>query len=95
MIGGIIYLGLGSAGIGFFIMVNGLKVLGPTISAMFSNFLPVTATFFGWLFLGQVVGISQLLGGVIVIVSSCIVIAEKGKMEERSNDREAEPDDAD
>ena len=95
VIGGIIYLGLGSAGIGFFIMVNGLKVLGPTISAMFSNFLPVTATFFGWLFLGQVVGISQLLGGVIVIVSSCIVIAEKGKMEERSNDREAEPDDAD
>ncbi len=95
VIGGIIYLGLGSAGIGFFIMVNGLKVLGPTISAMFSNFLPVTATFFGWLFLGQVVGISQLMGGVIVIVSSCIVIAEKGKMEERSNDREAEPDDAD
>ena len=35
------------------------------------------------------------MGGVIVIVSSCIVIAEKGKMEERSNDREAEPDDAD
>lgn len=95
VIGGIIYLGFGSAGIGFFIMVNGLKVLGPTVSAMFSNFLPVTATFFGWLFLGQVVGISQLIGGVIVIVSSCIVIAEKGKMEEQSNDREAEPDDAD
>ena len=94
VIGGIIYLGFGSAGIGFFIMVNGLKVLGPTVSAMFSNFLPVTATFFGWLFLGQVIGISQLIGGVIVIVSSCIVIAEKGKMEERSNDREAEPDDA-
>ena len=95
VIGGIIYLGLGSAGIGFFIMVNGLKVLGPTVSAMFSNFLPVTSTFFGWLFLGQVIGIPQIVGGIIVIVSSCIVIAEKGKMEEKSNDREAEPDDAD
>lgn len=95
VIGGIIYLGLGSAGIGFFITVNSLKVLGPTISAMFSNFLPVTATFFGWLFLGQVVGISQLVGGAIVIISSCVVITEKGKMEEKNNDREAEPDDAD
>lgn len=95
VISGIIYLGLGGAGIGFFINVNSLKVLGPTITAMFSNFLPVTATFFGWLFLGQVVGISQLLGGVIVVVSSCIVIIEKGKMEEKNNDRKTEPDDAD
>ena len=95
VIGGIIYLGCVSAGIGFFIMVNGLKVLGPTISAMFSNFLPVTATFFGWLFLGETIGILQFAGGAVVIASSCVVIAEKGKMEEQSNDREAEPDNAD
>ena len=95
VIGGIIYLGCVSAGIGFFIMVNGLKVLGPTISAMFSNFLPVTATFFGWLFLGETIGILQFAGGAVVIASSCVVIAEKGKMEEQLNDREAEPDNAD
>jgi len=95
VIGGIIYLGLGSAGFGFLIMVRGLRDLGPTISAMFSNFLPVTATFFGWLFLHETVGFMQLVGGIIVIISSCIVIAEKGKMEERLNGREAELDDAD
>lgn len=94
VIGGIIYLGCVSAGIGFFIMIQGLKILGPTISAMFSNFLPVTATFFGWIFLGETIGIMQFLGGAIVIASSCVVINEKGKMEERLNDREAEPDNA-
>ena len=73
-------------------MVRGLKVLGPTISAMFSNFLPVTATFFGWLFLGESIGVMQFIGGAIVIASSCIVIKEKGKMEEQLDDREAEPD---
>ncbi len=80
VIGGIIYLGSISSGIGFFIMVNGLKVLGPTVSAMFSNFLPVTATFFGWIFLGETIGSMQFLGGAIVIASSCLVIVEKGKM---------------
>lgn len=95
VIGGIIYLGCVSAGIGFFIMVNGLKVLGPTISAMFSNFLPVTATFFGWLFLGETIGFMQFVGGAVVVASSCVVIIEKGKMEEQFNGREAEPDNAD
>ncbi len=95
VIGGIIYLGLVSAGLGFMIMVRGLKVLGPTISAMFSNFLPVTATFFGWMFLDESIGIMQFIGGVVVIASSCIVIKEKGKMEERLDDRKAELDHAD
>ena len=83
VVGGIIYLGCISAGIGFMITVRSLKVLGPTISAMFSNFLPVTATFFGWMFLGESIGVAQIAGGVIVVVSSCIVIREKGRLEER------------
>lgn len=95
VIGGVIYLGIVSAALGFMIMVLGLKVLGPTISAMFSNFLPVTATFFGWLFLGESIGIMQFVGGAIVIASACVVIKEKGKMEEQLNDRETEPDDVD
>ena len=95
IVGGIMYLGFVSAGMGFMITVRSLKVLGPTISAMFSNFLPVTATFFGWIFLGEAIGAAQFIGGAVVIASSCIVIKEKGKMEERLNEGETEPDDAD
>ena len=78
----IMYLGIFSAGCGYLIMPKGLKELGPTISGMFSNFLPVTSTIFGWLFLGQMITPLQMAGGAIVIVSSCIVMMEKGKQKQ-------------
>ena len=73
----LVYLGVGSAGTGYLIYVRGVKYLGPTISSLFSNFLPVTSTFFGWLILGQSLGVMQIAGGLIVIVSACYVKNEK------------------
>ena len=32
---------------------------------------------------GESIGVAQIAGGVIVVVSSCIVIREKGRLEER------------
>jgi len=81
ILGGIMYLGLVSAGVGFLIYVKAIAVLGPTPTALFSNFLPVTATFFGWVFLQESIGLVQLLGGVIVIVAGSLVIREKGRLE--------------
>lgn len=86
VIGGILYLGVVSAGFGFLIMVRSLHVLGPTTSALFSNFLPITATIFGWLFLKESISLLQIIGGIVVISAGCIVIKEKGKMEEHPND---------
>jgi len=77
--GEVIYLGLVSAGIGFLIQVRGLHVLGPTTSVLFANFLPVTTTFFGWLFLGEIIEPVQIIGGVIVVATGYFVIKEKGK----------------
>lgn len=51
------------------------------VSAMFNNFLPVTSTFFGWLLLGQNISPLQIAGGIIVVIASCVVITEKGKLE--------------
>lgn len=85
----LLYLGLVSAGLGYLIFVRGIRDLGPTVSAMFNNFLPVTSTFFGWLILGQNISMMQVIGGIIVVVASCVVITEKGKLErdymEKSN----------
>lgn len=79
----LVYLGVGSAGIGYLIYVRGVKYLGPTISSLFSNFLPVTSTFFGWLILGQSIGVMQIAGGLIVIVSACYVIIEKNRLQKQ------------
>lgn len=79
----LVYLGVGSAGTGYLIYVRGVKYLGPTISSLFSNFLPVTSTFFGWLILGQSLGVMQIAGGLIVIVSACYVIIEKSRLQKQ------------
>lgn len=84
IIGGIIYLGLVNAGLGFMITVRSLHVLGPTSTALFSNFLPITSTFFGWILLSESISGLQIAGGIIVIAAACVVIKEKGKMEELS-----------
>ncbi len=76
-------IGVGSAGTGYLIYVRGVKYLGPTISSLFSNFLPVTPTFFGWLILGQSLGVMQIAGGLIVIVSACYVIIEKSRLQKQ------------
>ncbi|MEG1929677.1 MAG: DMT family transporter [Anaerovorax sp.] len=86
IIGGLIYLGLLSAGFGFLAQVKSLHILGPTATALFSNFLPITATFFGWLFLKETISIVQIVGGVVVIIAGYLVIKEKGRVEELSNE---------
>lgn len=78
---GIVYLGVVNVAAGFLITVRGLRVVGPTVCALFSNFLPVSSTFFGWILLGESLTVLQIIGGIIVVASACIVIREKGKME--------------
>lgn len=81
VIGGILYLGIISAAICFLIYVNALSVLGVTPVALFSNFIPVTATLCGWFFLGEVIAPLQFLGGAIVVSASCLVLREKGRLD--------------
>ena len=86
VVGGILYLGLFSTGVGFIIYVRALNVLGPTVTAIFSNFLPVTTTLFGWLILKETISVFQMAGGILVIYAGYLVIKEKGRLEELSHD---------
>lgn len=86
MIIGVIYLGVLSGVVGYMTMPLGLKYLGPTISGVFSNFLPISSTFFAWVIVGESMGPIQLVGGAVVIAFSCMVILEINKR----NAREAE-----
>ena len=78
---GVLYLGIVSAGLGFLIYVQAIKVIGPTPCALYSNFLPVISTILGWIILGEYISAIQIIGGLIVIVSGTVVIREKGKEE--------------
>ncbi len=82
-IGGILYLGIMGAALGFLVQVKALHVLGVTPTSIFSNFIPVTSTFFGWMFLGEMISPMQFVGGAIILFSATVVIREKDKMEKR------------
>ncbi|GAB1475413.1 DMT family transporter [Bacillota bacterium] len=73
----ILYLGLVSTAVGFVIVVKALHILGPTVTSMFSNFMPVTSTVFGWLLLKETIQPLQMLGGVIVITAGYFVIKDR------------------
>ena len=77
----LLYLGLFSEGLCFLIEVAGLEKLGPTVTAVYSNFLPVSTALFGFLLLGQDLVLLQIIGGVVVIASGLFVIREKDRID--------------
>ena len=79
--GEVLYLGVISGGIGFYVYVTALSSLGPTTVSVYANFMPISATFFGWLLLGEMITGIQMIGGIIVISAGFFVIREKGRLE--------------
>lgn len=79
----VIYMGVVNAAIGFVICVYALKIIGPTPSAVYSDFMPVTTAICGALFLHERITLLQIVGGIIVVVAGFVVIWEKGKLDEQ------------
>lgn len=79
----VVYLGVVSGGIGFVIYVAALYTLGPTTVSVYANFMPISATFFGWILLNEMITGVQMMGGLIVIGAGYFVIREKGRLEEK------------
>lgn len=83
VVGEVLYLGIISGGVGFVIYVSALYTLGPTTVSVYANFMPITATFFGWILLHELITEVQMIGGIIVVAAGYFVIREKGRLEER------------
>jgi drug/metabolite transporter (DMT)-like permease len=77
----VLYLALPSTCFSFMVYINSVRSIGVTPSALFSNMLPVTSTFFGWLCLGEMISRMQIVGGVVVVAAGSMVIWLKGKEE--------------
>ena len=75
----VVYLGLLSAGVGLLIYVNAVRVIGVTPVALYSNMMPITSSFFSFIILHETIMPLQIVGGVVVITSACVVIWQKDK----------------
>ena len=66
-------LGVFSTYLGFIWYYEGVKELGATNATSYINFLPVIGVFCGYLFLGEVPGITLYIGGAITIAGVFLV----------------------
>ena len=70
--GAILYSGIGSMGIAYLFWYRGVRVIGSTRTAMFSNLQPIVAVLVSWPMLGETptiwqgIGASAVLGGLLL-----------------------------
>jgi drug/metabolite transporter (DMT)-like permease len=63
----LLYSSVISMGVAYFFWYRGLRVLGPTRTAVYSNLQPIVALLAAWAFLGEIPTIFQGIGAVTII----------------------------
>lgn len=66
---GFAYLGLIGGAVTYFLWFRGIARLSPSTVAPLGLLSPIAAVFLGWIALGQTLGIAQLMGAALVLVS--------------------------
>jgi len=65
--GAVAYSGLGALVIAYLFWYRGVRILGPTRTAMYSNVQPVFAVLAAWIALGETPGVWQLAGAASIL----------------------------
>jgi drug/metabolite transporter (DMT)-like permease len=65
--GALLYSGLLALAVAYLFWYRGVRVLGPTRSAMYSNLQPVVALVVAWIALGEKPTVIQVLGAVAIM----------------------------
>jgi drug/metabolite transporter (DMT)-like permease len=74
---GVAYAGVFSVGVAYLLWYRGVRRLGNSRTAVYSNLVPVTALLTAWVWLGEVPGRWQLTGAVIILAG--IYLARRGR----------------
>lgn len=80
----VIMLGIFSSTIGFFAYNYSMKVLGVSKSSLFINFIPIVTIVVSYFYYGSLVGIRQILGGILIIAS--VIINNENEEEIKEDD---------
>jgi drug/metabolite transporter (DMT)-like permease len=65
--GAVAYSGLGALVIAYLLWYRGVRLIGPTRTAMYANLQPVIALLIAWATLGEVPGVSQIVGAASIM----------------------------
>jgi len=80
----VFYLGFFGTVLGFVWYYDGINTIGPARAGLFINFVPLSAIALGYLFLGETVTISLLIGASLVITGVYLTNAASVHMLKRS-----------
>lgn len=70
---GIVYAGVLAIGIAYFIWYRGVRRLGSSRTAVYSNLVPVAAILTAWLWIGETPRALQLLGAGVILAGIAVV----------------------
>jgi len=77
IVGGILYLGIVSTALAFYLWNKGLQMLDAGAGGIYFFFQPLVGTLLGWIILGEQVSFSFWLGTLLVIAGVLLVIREQ------------------
>ena len=72
VIGAIFYSGMLAAGVANVVVLNGVKVVGPTRTAALQFLVPALAVLLAFLFLAEPIRTGQVLGGLVIVAGVLI-----------------------
>lgn len=74
--GGILYIGTISTAGAFYFWNKGLQLVEAGSGGLYFFFQPLVGTLFGWIFLGEQVGLSFWIGAGLIVAGVLLVIRE-------------------
>jgi drug/metabolite transporter (DMT)-like permease len=76
--GWLIFLGLGSTVIGYFLYAKGIEGLGATVAAYYTYLIAPIALFWGWAILGEYINLAIVLGTAMILLG-LLAVARDGE----------------
>lgn len=64
---GVAFAGIFGIALAYLLWYQGVRYIGNTRTAIYSNLVPVLAILIAWLWLGEVPSVGQIVGAVVII----------------------------
>ena len=73
------YAAIPANAVTFSLMATVVKRASPTVAASTAYLIPLFGVFFGWLFRGELLGVIEIVGGVLIIIGVYTVVTANAK----------------
>ena len=76
----LLYAAIPANAVTFSLMATVVKRASPTVAASTAYLIPLFGVFFGWLFRGELLGVIEIFGGLLIIVGVYAVVTANAKV---------------